>query len=204
MNTLMQKVTPAANGMIQKVAPSATSMIRMDHTHVLATFHRYRVDSPPNVKRGLVNTICIALEVHAQLEEEIFYPAVRAVSDNEAVRKSVPEHNEMRRLIGALRAMEPTDPGFDDTFMELMRDVIHHVADEETILLPEAERLLPHRLADLGAEMTRRRMQLVAPRTGEIGVNMVRGMPRATLIMATGAVLTACMALRHLRKGRYE
>lgn len=204
MNTVMQKVTPAANSVIQKVSPSATSMIRMDHTHVLATFHRYRLDSSPNVKRGLVNTVCIALEVHAQLEEEIFYPAVRAVSDNEAIRKSVPEHNEMRRLISALRAMEPTDPGFDETFMELMRDVMHHVADEETILLPEAERLLPHRLADLGAEMTRRRMQLVAPRTGEIGVNMVKGMPRATLVMATGAVLTACMALRHFRKGHYQ
>lgn len=204
MNTVMQKVTPAANSVIQKVSPSATSMIRMDHTHVLATFHRYRLDSPPSVKRGLVNTVCIALEVHAQLEEEIFYPAVRAVSDNEAIRKSVPEHNEMRRLISALRAMEPTDPGFDETFMELMRDVMHHVADEETILLPEAERLLPHRLADLGAEMTRRRMQLVAPRTGEIGVNMVKGMPRATLVMATGAVLTICMALRHFRKGHYQ
>src|SRR5690606_10163585 len=94
MNTLMQKVTPAAEGVMKKVAPSATSMIRMDHTHVLATFHRYRIDSPVNVKRGLVNTVCIALEVHAQLEEEIFYPAVRAISDNEAIRKSVPEHDE--------------------------------------------------------------------------------------------------------------
>src|SRR5690606_33905309 len=136
--------------------------------------------------------------------EEIFYPAVRAISDNEAIRKSVPEHDEMRRLIAQLRAMEPTDPGFDDTFMELMRDVMHHVADEETILLPEAERLLAHRLDELGMEMTQRSMQLVAPRTGEIGVNMVRGMPRATLVMGAGALLTACMALRHFRKGRYE
>lgn len=204
MNTVMQKLTPAATNVMQKVSPLATNMIRMDHTHVLATFHRYRTDSPANVKRGLVNTICIALEVHAQLEEEIFYPAVRAVSDNEIIRKSVPEHNEMRRLIAALRAMEPTDPGFDDTFMELMRDVIHHVADEETIILPEAERMLSHRLAELGAEMTQRRMQLVAPRTGEIGVNMVKGMPRATLFMGAGAVLTAFMALRHFRKGHYE
>lgn len=67
------------------LAPNATNMIRLDHTHVMATFHQYKTASRPQVKLGLVNTTCLALEVHAQLEEEIFYPAVLEVSDNEAI-----------------------------------------------------------------------------------------------------------------------
>jgi hemerythrin superfamily protein len=174
----------------EKFAPDATSMIRFDHTHVLTTFHQYRSTSRPSTKRGLVNTACIALEIHAQLEEEIFYPALRELSDSEALQKSVPEHDEMRRLISLLRGMEPTDVRYDETFMELMRDVMHHVADEETILLPEAERVLHGHLGELGARMTKRRMQLMAPRTGEIASNMARGMPGTSVALSLGLLAT--------------
>jgi hypothetical protein len=171
------------------LAPGPIGQIRLDHSHVLVTFHQYKLDTPPRRKLGLVNTICAALEVHAQLEEEIFYPAIRALADNEVIRKSVPEHDEMRRLIGKLRAMEPTAPGYDDTVMELMRDVIHHVADEETVLLPEAERLLGNQLPELGARMAKRRMQLVLPRTGEIACNTLRALPTAKCVAIGLAVL---------------
>jgi hemerythrin superfamily protein len=174
---------------LSKISPNATNMIRMDHTHVMAVFHRYKADTPPAQKQALVNTACTALEIHAELEEEIFYPAVREVTDNETIRKSVPEHNEMRQLIATLRGMTPDAPGYDDTFMALMRDVIHHVADEETVLLPEAERMLPHRLDELGAAMTRRRMQLLGPRVPEVAVNLARGMPMATMALAGLLVL---------------
>jgi hypothetical protein len=174
--------------------PSAINMIRLDHTHVLATFHQYEVTSRPTVKRGLVNTACTALEIHAQLEEEIFYPAVRAVTDNETLRKSVPEHDEMRRLIARLREMDSTDAAYDETFMSLICDVFHHVADEETVLLPEAERLIPGRLNELGAAMTRRRLELAVPRTGEIAQNLVRSMPGGTAALVGAAVSGACLA----------
>ena len=142
--------------------PTVTNMIRADHTHVLATFHQYEIDTSPGTKRALVNTICAGLEIHAQLEEEIFYPAMRAVAgDAGVVGKSVPEHDEMRRLIARLREMEPEDAGYDATVMELMRDVLHHVADEETILLPDAERVA--RRSPRGA---RQRHDQAAPRAG--------------------------------------
>lgn len=173
-----------------KRSPSITNMIRMDHTHVLATFHQYEMDTSPQTKRALVNTACLALEVHTQLEEEIFYPAMREVAvDAPILDKSIPEHSEMRRLIAQLRAMEPSDPGYDNTFMELMRNVLHHVADEETTLLPDAERLLADRLEDMGAQMTRRRLELSAPSAGEIAVNALRGFPTGSMLLAAGAVL---------------
>lgn len=176
------------NKMLSRAAPSVTNMIRMDHTQVLATFHQFKASTAPRVKQGLVNTICLSLEVHAQLEEEIFYPALREVSDSEAMRKSVPEHNEMKRLIRELRGMQPGDARYDETFMELMRDVMHHVADEETVLLQDAERLLKDELGDLGARMTRRRMELVAPRTGAMATNMARSMSATTLAVVAGVV----------------
>jgi len=167
---------------LSTISPGATRMIRLDHSHVLVTFHRYKIDTNPRVKQGLVDTICTALEIHAQLEEEIFYPAIREVTDNEAIRKSVPEHDEMRRLIAKLRGMEPTDPAYDDTVMELMRDVLHHVADEETILLPEAERILADRLGELGL-----------PRSGEIACDMARSIPTPVYLLG-GIAGLACLA----------
>ena len=176
------------NAVMNKLSPSITNMIRMDHTHVLTTFHRYKDGCSPSVKQALANTIFMALEIHAQLEEEIFYPAMRAI-DPEIVEKSVPEHDEMRQMISSLRNMEPTNPHYDRSFMELMRAVMHHVADEETTLLPEAERLLGDRLGELGAEMTKRRMQLALPRTAELATNTVKAMPASTMLIGAGALL---------------
>lgn len=188
------------------LSPSITDMIRMDHTSVMETFHQYEIDNSPTTKKALISTACLALEIHAQLEEEIFYPAMRAISsDSTVVAKSIPEHNEMRRLIAQLRAMEPADPSYDQTFMQLMRDVMHHVADEETTLLPDAERLLADRLGELGAEMTKRRLQLTAPRAGEIAVNAVRGLPATSMLMAAGAVLAGTyFAKRAFQGGGYR
>jgi hypothetical protein len=146
------------------------------------------------VKRGLVDSVCVALEIHAQLEEEIFYPALRAVADTESMQKSVPEHDQMRRLITQLRKLEPSHPTFDETFYELMNTVMHHVADEETLLLPAAERALAGQLGDLGARMTKRRLQLAAPRTGEIAGGMARSVGTGTLVAGAGALL-ACSYL---------
>ena len=56
------------------VSPSITKMIRADHTHVLLTFHKYRAEMSPARKKAIVEAVCLALEIHAQLEEEIFYP----------------------------------------------------------------------------------------------------------------------------------
>jgi hemerythrin superfamily protein len=170
--------------LVSRLFPSATNMIRLDHTHVLSTFHQYKASAPVRVKKGLVNTMCIALEVHAQLEEEIFYPAVRAVTQNELIAKSLDEHQEMRRLISLLRQMEPEARDYDDTVAELMRDVMHHVADEETLVIPEAERLLTDELGELGMRMTKRRLQLVGPRSGEIALDMGRAASGNTAAIA--------------------
>jgi hemerythrin superfamily protein len=185
------------NAITEKLVPTITNMIRMDHTHVLATFHQYEMDSSPKTKKALVESACLALDIHAQLEEEIFYPAMRSVTTgNDVLEKSVPEHNEMRQLIATLRSMQPTDTSYDQTFMALMKLVMHHVADEETTLLPEAELKLKDRLGELGAQMTKRRLQLAAPHTGDILWNTMRGMPAKSLLIAAGALVAGSYMLK--------
>lgn len=173
---------------LKKLSPTITDMIRFDHSHVLLTFHQYKTATRPTVKKALADTMCTALEIHATLEEEIFYPAIRALNPHEPViEKSVPEHDEMRRLIAELRITDPKEVRHDELVHELMRDVMHHVADEESVLLPEAENMIASdRLSELGADMTRRRMALVGPKTGRLLADTAIGFSGSTAAIVMG------------------
>ena len=132
-------------------APKITRMIRADHANLLAVFHRYTADAATSTRQALADRICVALEIHLRLEEEVFYPALRELyPDGEVILKSEPEHNTIRRLVARLRRMSADDIGFDGAVLDLMRNFMHHVADEETVLLPAAERVLTEHLAELG------------------------------------------------------
>jgi len=183
---------------LNKLSPSITDMIRFDHSHVMVTFHQYTRDKRPSVKKALAETICDALEIHATLEEEIFYPVMRPrAADQKVMEKSEPEHMEMRRIIDELRRTDPRDTRHDELLFELMRDVQHHVADEETVLLPEAEQTLSkERLSELGSEMTRRRLQLVTPKAGKIAKNTAIGFSGSTaaIVMGVAGALFAARA----------
>jgi len=186
---------------VSHLAPSITNLIRADHTKVLAMFHRYKADSSPGLKQALVNAVCLSVEIHAQCEEEIFYPAVSAI-EPELVAKNLPEHDEMRRLMRTLRALPPTAVQYDATFMGLMREIIHHVADEETILLPGAERALGERVNELGAAMMRRKLQLMLPHTAEIALNTARAPQPGALVTLAGALAAGGWLLRRALKAR--
>jgi hypothetical protein len=189
------------NAIAEKLAPSATDMLRADHTRVLAAFHRYGAQLSAREKRGLADMICLALEVHAQIEEEIFYPAMQAI-DPQIVAKSLPEHAEMKRLVLVLRGMSSGEAAFDATMMELMRNVIHHVADEETTLLPDAERQLGAQLGELGLRLAKRRLELKAPRAGEMAGSMARAMSGKGMLIGAGAALIGGALLARALRSR--
>lgn len=166
----------------------ATGQIRTDHMHVLTLSHRYKHDSNPRTKEGIVRNVCAALEIHAQLEEEIFYPALKAAGIDPAAAVDT-EHSEIHQLINQLKAMSPSDANYDQTFMELIRQVMHHVADEETLLLTEAERRMGDRLGEVGRAMTRRRMELVKPRAGELASSFAQASLNKPMLLTGGAML---------------
>lgn len=189
---------------LSKLSPSITDMIRFDHSHVMVTFHQYTRDKPPSIKKALAETICTAVDIHAKLEEELFYPVMRQLtSDERVMAKSEPEHDEMRTVIALLRRTDAHSPDHDRLVLDLMRIVIHHVADEETVLLPQAEQMLDKdTLSDLGAKMTRRRLELVTPEAGKIAKDTVVGFAGSTAAVALG-VAGALFAVNKFRKSAH-
>lgn len=185
------------NDLFERIAPAATQLVRRDHAHLLETFHRYRASASPPVRQALVHALCLALEVHTRIEEELLYPAVREAAPSDFLHRAVAEHEQMRRLIHQLRRMRPSDPDYDLTFMGLMRDVMHHVADEETEFLPQAERVLHGRLGELGAQMMRRRLALLAPRAPALVFNRMRAAPGRSLLLVASLMLGGIMMGRH-------
>jgi hypothetical protein len=185
---------------VNAVCPNITTLIRIDHAHALAAFRRFRSYLPVGRKRALVANVCLALEVHAQLEDEIFYPALRDVApDNEVLNKSKPEHDEMRALMTQIRSIEPESPLYDDMFRTLMRTVLHHVADEETVLLPLAEDVLGDQLGALGWQMTRRRVELLRPHVAELTTTTARTFPVGSAAAVAGVLTLGWLLVRGAR-----
>ena len=129
------------NSMMSRISPSAANMIRMDHTHVLASFHQYSPDSRPQTRKALANSICLALEIHAQLEEELFYPAARrAIQEPRLLDQALEDHGRAKELIAQLVDASAGDALFN-TRVRLLRDAIEqHVAQEESELFPQVGR----------------------------------------------------------------
>ncbi len=200
--SLKRRATEAAGSLraaaartYRHASPEITTLIRLDHTHVLAAFRRYRPASSAARKRALAANVCLALEIHAQLEEEIFYPALRTIG-TEAVEKSVHDHAEMRSLIAELRATAPNEAAHDEIFARLIRTVLHHVAEEETVLIPLAEAHLKEQLRELGWRMTARRLQLLRPHAAEVATTTALTFPVATTLAAVGTCAAVWMLLR--------
>jgi hemerythrin superfamily protein len=197
LNTASDAISGAAAHATQLVSPEITTLIRLDHTHVLAAFRRYHRRSSAARKRTLVANVCLGLKVHAQLEEEIFYPALFSGDDSTGeLDRSLAEHEQMRELMQRLRQMNPEDSGYDETFFELIRTVLHHVADEETSLLPLAEIRLKDQLRQLGWQMTRRRFELLKPHAAEVASTTAQTFPVLTSAVVVGFAAAAWLLFR--------
>ena len=145
---------------------SAIEMLTQDHKRVQKLFKDFeKVDrADEEALRELVETACLELQIHAMLEEEIFYPAVRAQSEGSAedfLNESEIEHEACDDLIARLHELEPDDPMYCAYFGVLVKFVKHHIKDEEHVLFPLAGKLKLD-LNQLGEDMRARREELFA------------------------------------------
>jgi hemerythrin-like domain-containing protein len=101
------------------------------------------------------------LEVHAALEEEIFYPAVKKEVDDGSsmVQEAIEEHQTVKQLISKLKGMQEADEQFESQFSQLMENVQHHVEEEESEMLPKIEESQLD-LNSLGQQMAQRKQQM--------------------------------------------
>jgi len=148
---------------------NAVELIKADHDKVESLYQQYQGatgDSPR--QRTLVEKICRELEIHAALEESIFYPAVQAKLGTEGrdlVKEAVKEHKEMKQAISQLQTGSLTGANYDSTFRKMMSGVQHHVREEEGEMLPKAQRQMGPELDRLGQQMQRRKEELMAHQT---------------------------------------
>ena len=146
-----------------KPAPKdAIALLKADHEAVSQLFSEYeKTRSVPN-KKALVAEICTALSVHAQVEEEIFYPAVKAaLKDKLLVPEATVEHASVKDLITQLEGVEPDGEMYDAKVKVLSEYVKHHVKEEQTEMFPKAKASSLDML-DLGARMAARKNELLA------------------------------------------
>jgi hemerythrin-like domain-containing protein len=150
------------------MAQDAVELIRSDHRTVEQLFKEFEQagDRAYKTKQDLVEQITQELEVHATVEEETFYPAVQAKArkdGKELIDEAVEEHHLVRVTLGELAGLTPEDDAFDAKVQVLIENVRHHIEEEESEMLPQAEKLLgQEKLARLGEEMLARKRLLGA------------------------------------------
>ena len=137
----------------------ATKLLKSDHDEVRAMFKEYEKtgDRATSKKAKLFEQIRDALTVHAKIEEEVFYPAVKAARSEEAkdeVREATEEHRIVKTLLSELDRMKPSDEQYDAKMKVLMESVEHHAEEEEKEMFKQARKHLSQdRLEMLGEEM---------------------------------------------------
>jgi len=145
---------------------NAIELIKSDHRKVEQLYKRYQsANGQTQQKQSSIPEICHELAIHAQLEEEIFYPAVERKLGREGaelVNEALKEHDEMKRAISKLQASTFAGPECDRVFQELMKGVQHHVKEEESEMLPQAEQHLRSELDRIGQEMQQKKQQLTS------------------------------------------
>ena len=124
------------NDTMKKQAPDAIDLLDADHLAIHAQFQAYRElvqnRAPALQRRSLAEEICIELTIHARLEEELFYPAVReALQDDDLVDDDDEDpHGTQREFVAQILATAPEDPLYDAKVALLGDHVLRHVRQE--------------------------------------------------------------------------
>lgn len=134
----------------------AVKLIKEDHRMVERLFKKFRQAGPRayRTKEGLARRITRELSVHASIEEQLLYPALRNAEGNGEVEEALHEHQEVKEALAQLETMSPEDPRFDETMNRVIEDVTHHAKEEERDMLPKLRNALTRKdLNELGDRM---------------------------------------------------
>jgi len=134
----------------------AITLLRNDHRAVEKLFKTFEKAKDTRAKADAVSQFVPELSVHSAIEEQVFYPAVRAeVPEAEGmVLESLEEHHIVKWVLSELDGMSPDDEAFEAKATVLIENVRHHVEEEEQELFPEVRAALGRkRLAEIGERM---------------------------------------------------
>lgn len=140
----------------------AIAMLEADHAKVKALFEQFEglSDRSKVSKKKIADQICMELSIHAEVEEQVFYPAVRGiVKDEDLMDEAVVEHASAKELIAQIMEMDPDDDLYDAKVKVLSEQIDHHIGEEEDDMFPKVRKGKVDLVA-LGAEMEAFKAQL--------------------------------------------
>jgi hemerythrin superfamily protein len=143
----------------------ALHLLSEDHKKVIKMFEEFekfkeKNDPDEEAKQLLIETACAELTIHAQVEEEVFYPAARdAIDELDLLDEAEVEHAAARQLITELAAMQPGDDLYEAKFSVLGEYVRHHIQEEEKEIFPKVKKAKLN-LDELGEEIRQRKLEL--------------------------------------------
>ena len=149
-------------------ANDALALLKRDHDNVDAMFKKYdRMKDGDERKAPLREQVCMELTVHAKLEEELFYPALKSLFEQGGMDKAVDlieeadvEHASLKWLIEQLQSGDQSDEGMIDARVKVLSEYVkHHVQEEEGEIF-KAARKVDIDLQALGAEIEARKAEL--------------------------------------------
>jgi len=145
-------------------AQDAIALLMADHKKVkklFSDFDKLKEEGSDEDKSAIVEQICNELKVHTELEEEIFYPAVRkAIDDSDLMDEALVEHAGAKDLIAQLEDASLDDELYDAKVTVLGEQIDHHVKEEEGNMFPKAKKAKVDTEA-LGATMLKRKIALM-------------------------------------------
>ena len=162
-----------------KQAVGAVELLKQDHRKVKELFKEFEQAEESSTKGEIAEKAIKELQVHSQVEEEIFYPEVRtAIADPELMNEAKEEHHVVDLLIEEIQALSPDDEAFTAKFTVLAENVKHHIEEEENEMFPEAQKARLD-MQDLGQRMAERKQELLGEithgRNGRNGSKARRG-----------------------------
>ena len=144
--------------------PDPVKLLKQDHTEVKRLFDEFE-SADGRSKARIASEALTELEVHADIEEEIFYPAISELGGTESMlAEAEQEHHVAHVLIDELRRMQRADDAttYDAKFTVLMENVRHHIKEEESEMLPEAGKVGKDALESIGSQMENRKQALLS------------------------------------------
>jgi len=143
-------------------AQEATALLKADHKVVSLLFEQYESAKSATKKKAIVAQICTELTVHAQIEEEIFYPQVKsALKDKELIPEATVEHATLKDLIAQIEDAEPDGEMYDAKVKVLSEYVKHHVKEEQNEIFPKVKASKLD-LYKIGEQLIQRKEELLA------------------------------------------
>jgi len=141
----------------------ALKLLAADHREVEELFEKFEKASGDGRKEKIAKEICTELKIHAMIEEEIFYPAIRGKIDEGDLDEAYVEHDSAKVLINEIEAGSPDDHFYDAKVKVLQEEIEHHVKEEEKMhgSIFQQSRAADIDLEALGEQMAARKAELM-------------------------------------------